>query len=91
MGILADAFAGEARSIVTAKLHSLLSSPGEPSVPPLTPAQFAQLRSVALDAAGRLGLTSDTATLQSDAIIGGLVPAPAAARMKPTDGRQSAS
>jgi hypothetical protein len=87
LGILTDAFAGEAKAVVAAKLRALLGRKGEPDVPQLTPAQFAQVRSVALDAAGRLGLPTDTARTLSDAIVGGLVQAPRTSSEGGTDGR----
>jgi hypothetical protein len=89
-GILTDALAGEAKTVVAAKLRALLRRKGEPDVPPLTPAQFAQVRTVALDAAGRLGLASDTARVLSDAIVGGLVQPPAAPSGGTADGRAPA-
>ena len=86
-GILTDAFAGEAKSVVAAKLRAVLKRTSDPAVPQLTPAQFAQVRSVALDAAGRLGLATDTARLLTDAIVGGLVQTPGTPSGGFTDGR----
>lgn len=86
-GILTDAVAGEAKTAVAAKLRALLRKKGEPEAPQLTPAQFAQVRSVAVDAAGRLGLATDTARLLADAIVGGLVQPSGAPSGGTTDGR----
>ena len=86
-GILTDAFAGEAKAAVALKLRALLGRKGDPQVPQLTPEQFARVRAVALDAANRLGLEVDTARLLSDAIVGGLVQAPAPPSGGTTHGR----
>ena len=88
-GILTDAFAGEAKSIVASKLRTLLRKRSGPGVPQLTPVQFAQVRSVALDAAGRLGLSTNTARLLTDAIVGGLVQMPGTPFSGSTDGRSA--
>jgi hypothetical protein len=87
LGILADAFAGEAKSAVVAKLRAMLRKKNAPEIPQLTPEQFARVRSVAFDAAGRLGLPTDTARLLTDAIVGGLVQTPTAPSGGGTDGR----
>jgi hypothetical protein len=79
--------AGEAKTAVAAKLRALLRRKGGPEAAPLTPAQFAQVRSVALEAAGRLGLATDTARLLTDAIVGGLVQPSGAPSGGTTDGR----
>lgn len=86
--LFASALADEAKPLLSAKLRALLRRKSPTSGPsPLTPAQFAQVRTVALETAQRLGLATETAHLLSDAIVGGLVPPQASPSGSPADGR----
>jgi hypothetical protein len=64
------AFVAEASGFVAAQLRRLFRR--EPAAVTLTQAQLAQVRAIALEAAGRVRLPADRAALLADALVGRL-------------------